>query len=308
MIKYALVIKMKKQLRGSALLTFATIIWGSAFVAQSVGMEHIGPFTFQAVRCFLAVLALIPVILIADRFKTDGKTFFSRWCDRKLLKAGLLCGLPLFLACNLQQLALVDTDAGKAGFLTAMYIVIVPIMGIFLKRKPSVMIPISVLLAVAGLYFLSCAGVTGVQAGDLMLLGCAFMFAVQITFVDIFAPDVDPMRLNLLQALVCCILSSVVMLFTEQPALPAIVDCWLPLTYTGVLSMGVAYGLQILGQRDLEPAPAALIMSLESVFAAIFGWLILRETMTFWESTGCVLIFIAVILSQIPVKKKVKTA
>lgn len=298
---------MKKQLRGSLMLGLATVIWGSAFVAQSVGMDHIGPFTFQAVRCFLAVIGLLPVIAIADRFKKDGKTFLSRWCDRKLWKAGLLCGIPLFLACNLQQLGLVDTDAGKSGFLTAMYIVIVPVIGIFLKRKTTVMVPISVALAVAGLYFLSCAGVTQISTGDLLLLGCALMFAVQITFVDIFASSVDALRLNALQAGVCAVLSAVVMAFTETPTWQSIGDCWLPLSYTGFLSMGAAYGLQIIGQRDMEPAVASLIMSLESVFAAVFGALILKETMTGWEMLGCILVFVAVVLSQIPIPIKSKT-
>lgn len=286
------------------MLGLATIIWGSAFVAQSVGMDHIGPFTFQAVRCFLAVIGLLPVIAIFDKFKKDGQTFLTRWNDKKLWKAGLLCGIPLFLACNLQQLALVDTDAGKSGFLTAMYIVIVPVIGIFLKRKTTIMVPISVVLAVAGLYCLSCVGVTQISTGDLLLLGCALMFAVQITFVDIFAGSVDALRLNALQAGVCAILSTIVMAFTETPTLGSIGDCWLPLSYTGFLSMGAAYGLQILGQRDIEPAGASLIMSLESVFAAVFGALLLKETMTGWEALGCGLVFAAVILSQIPVKSK----
>lgn len=296
---------MKKQIRGSLLLATATIIWGSAFVAQSVGMDHIGPFTFQAVRCFLAVLALLPVIAVADIKKADGKNFFSRWTDKKLLKAGVLCGLPLFLACNLQQLALVDTDAGKSGFLTAMYIVIVPVIGIFRKQNPTIMVPVSVLLAVAGLYFLSCSSVTGISSGDLLLLGCALMFAVQITFVDIFAPDVDPLRLNTLQALVCSVLSAVIMCCTEEPTFSGIWDCRIPLAFTGILSMGAAYALQIVGQKDLPPAPAALIMSLESVFAALFGWLLLKETMAPVETLGCVLVFTAVVLSQLPVKKKI---
>lgn len=306
MVEYPPVIIMKKQLRGALSLGLATVIWGSAFVAQSVGMDHIGPFTFQAVRCFLAVIGLLPVIAIADRFKKDNKTFLSRWCDKKLWKAGLLCGIPLFLACNLQQLGLVDTDAGKSGFLTAMYIVIVPVIGIFLKRKTTVMVPISVALAVAGLYFLSCAGVTQISTGDLLLLGCALMFAVQITFVDIFASSVDALRLNTLQAGVCAALSAVVMAFTETPTWQSIGNCWLPLSYTGFLSMGAAYGLQIIGQRDMEPAGASLIMSLESVFAAVFGALILKETMTGWEMLGCILVFAAVILSQIPIKPKAK--
>lgn len=297
---------MRKQLRGSGFLLLATLIWGSAFVSQSVGMDYIGPFTFQAVRCLLAVIGLLPVILVMDRFKKDGKSFSRRWADRKLWKAGLLCGIPLFLACNLQQVGLVDTDAGKSGFLTAMYIVIVPVLGIFLKKKPTVMVPISVTLAVAGLYCLSCVGVSSISAGDLLTLGCALMFAVQITLIDIFAKDMDALRLNAIQSLVCSVLSAIVMLITEQPTWKAIGDCSLPLAHAGFLSMGAAYSLQILGQKDLEPAAASLIMSLESVFAVIFGMLILKETMTFWEIIGCVLVFIAVILSQIPVKCKQK--
>lgn len=290
------------------MLSFATIIWGSAFVAQSVGMDYIGPFTFQAVRCFLAVIGLIPVIAIIDRNKKDGKSFFSRWLDLKLWKAGLLCGIPLFLACNLQQVGLVGTDAGKSGFLTAMYIVIVPILGIFLKKKTTIMVPISVAFAVAGLYFLSCAGVTQVSISDLLLLGCAFMFAVQIMFVDRFADSVDPLRLNAIQAGVCALLSGIVMVTVEAPTISGILDCWFPLCYTGFLSMGAAYALQIIGQRNIAPAPAALIMSLESVFAAIFGALILHEAMTDYETLGCGLVFSAVILSQIPIPVKIKNA
>lgn len=282
----------------------ATIIWGSTFVAQSVGMDHIGPFTFQAVRCGLGALAMLPVILLTDRFKHDGNTFRSRWKSKKLWTAGVLCGIPLFLACNLQQLGIVDTDAGKSAFLTAMYIVIVPILGIFLKRKPSAMIPISVVLAVLGLYFLSFAGVPQISRGDLLLLGCALMFAIQITVVDRYVNSVDALRLNMIQALVCTVLSSVVMVFTETPTWKTLLDCWLPLCYAGFLSMGAAYSLQIIGQKHLEPAAASLIMSLESVFAVLCGWLILNERLTLSETLGCILVFVAVILSQIPVKAK----
>ena len=232
---------MKQKLRGSGSLLLATIIWGCAFVAQRSGMEHIGPFTFQAVRCFLAVIGLIPVIAIFDIFKKDGKTFFSRWADTKLWKAGLLCGIPLFLACNLQQLGLVDVDAGKSGFLTAMYIVFVPLIGIFLRKKPSILIPFSVVMAVAGLYFLCCKNGLNIQVGDMLLLGCAVMFAVQILFVDIFAQSVDALRLNAIQALVCAVLSTVVMIFTETPTWSAITDCAVPLCYTGFLSMGMGF-------------------------------------------------------------------
>lgn len=297
---------MNKQLRGSIYLLLATLIWGSTFVAQSVGMNHIGPFTFQAVRCFIAVIALLPVVAISDRKKTDDKTYLGRWMDKRLWKAGILCGVPLFFACNLQQLGLVDTDAGKSAFLTAMYIVIVPLLGMFLKKKPSKMIIVSVILAVAGLYCLSCVGVTSISTGDLLLLACAFMFAVQILCVDIFGIRVDPLRLNTIQALVCAVLSGIVMIFTETPTWPTIVRCWLPLAYAGFLSMGVAYSLQILGQKDLPPSAASLIMSLESVFAVMCGCAILKEKPTEWETLGCILMFAAVVLSQLPAKSKAK--
>lgn len=297
---------MRKQIKSSALLLFATIIWGSAFVSQSVGMDHIDPFTFQAVRCFLAVIGLLPVMLITDRCDKSQGGFWARWADKKLWKAGILCGIPLFLACNLQQIGLVDTDAGKSGFLTAMYIVIVPVIGIFLKHKPSIMVPISVCLAVVGLYFLSCKGVTRISTGDLLTIGCAAMFAVQIIAVDTFASSVDALRLNAIQALVCSILSAVMMFITEAPTLSGIGAAWLPLAHAGFLSMGAAYALQIYGQRNLEPTTASLIMSLESVFAAVFGAWILKQTMDKWEILGCSLVFAAVVLSQIPIKTKAK--
>lgn len=299
---------MKKQMNGSLLLSLATVIWGSAFVSQSVAMEYMGPFSFQAIRSFLAVIGLLPVIWMFDRFKKYGGTFVENWKDRKLWKAGILCGIPLFLACNLQQVGLVDVDPGKSAFLTAMYIVIVPIIGIFRKKPLSPAIPFSVALAVFGLYALTGMSGGGITLGDVLLLGCALMFALQITFVDVFASDVDPLRLNTIQALVCAVLSGVVAQFTESPTWYGISQSWLPLAHTGFLSMGAAYSLQIIGQKHLEPSTASLIMSMESVFALLFGWLFLEQVLTFWESVGCVCIFAAVILSQIPIKAKKKSS
>lgn len=301
---------MKKQLKGSLSIIAATIIWGSTFVAQSVGMDHIGPFTFQAVRCLLGGLILLPIIAIADRFShtADGKTFFSRWRDKQLWKAGLLCGTPLFIAMNLQQMGMVYTDAGKAGFLTAMYIVFVPILGIFIGQKPSKWIPLSVLLGVAGLYLLSCVGVTHISTGDLLLLACALAFAVQILCVDKFAGQVDCLRLNCINAFLCAGLSGILVIFTEEPTLESIINCSGSLAYAGALSTAIAYSLQNIGQRDLPPTTASLLMSMESVFAVLSGWLVLSERLTIWEGLGCVLVFIAVILSQIPDKTKEKTS
>lgn len=292
---------MKKNLLGSISLLLATVIWGSAFVAQSVGMDHVGPYTFQAIRCAMAAIGLVPVIAIFDAGKNDGKSFISRFADKKLWMAGVLAGIPLCFAANLQQIGILYTDAGKSAFLTAMYIIFVPLIGIFLKRRPSPMIPVCVLLAAIGLYFLSCAGVSGINIGDICLLLCALAFAVQITVIDRFAQIVDPLRLNCIQAGVCAAGSALVMLFTEAPTLYGIAGSWWPMCYAGFLSMGVAYSLQIIGQKHLDPAPASLIMSLESVFAALSGWLFLQETMTFEESVGCILVFLAVILSQIPI-------
>lgn len=300
MIDLTMVIKMKKQLTGVAFLAVAVLIWGSTFVAQSVGMDKVGPFTFQAVRCALAVLFLLPVIALFEI--RDIKNYFRKWLDKKLWLAGILCGLALFIAASLQQVSLVDTDAGKAGFLTALYIVLVPVIGFFLGRRLSLPTIISIVLAVIGLYLLSCVGVTTIRTGDLLLLGCALAFAVQITLIDRLGKDVDGLRLNCIQCLVVTILSTIFMFGTEDPHLPDILACWLPIGYAGILSMGVAYSLQVLGQQRLEPTAASLIMSLESVVAAITGWLILRETMTGVELFGCCLVFVAVILSQIPTK------
>lgn len=295
---------MKKKLQGSISLLLATVIWGSAFVAQSVGMDHVGPFTFQAIRCAMAAVGLLAVIAVFDLGKKDGQNFFARFADRKLWLGGLFSAIPLCIAVNLQQIGIVYTDAGKSAFLTAMYIIFVPLIGILLKRRPSPMIPISVVLAVVGLYFLSCAGATTVNIGDICLLICAVAFAVQITVIDHYAPHVDPLRLNCLQSAFCALGSAVIMLFTETPTLAGIQGSWWPMCYAGFLSMGAAYSLQIIGQKHLEPGAASLIMSLESVFAAICGFLFLQEIMTTWELLGCFLVFIAVILSQIPVKTK----
>lgn len=303
MLYYHAVMHMKKTIRGSAALIFATVIWGSAFVAQSVGMDYIGPFTFQTVRCFLAVLILLPMIALFDLGRKDGETYLSRWADKRLWRSGLFCGIPLFLACNLQQYALLGTSAGKAGFLTAMYIIMVPVIGRILGKKVSFLIPISVAVATAGLYLLCCAGETSFSMYDVLLLLCALMFSLQITAIDRCPPDLDSLRLNCVQFLLCTVLSAVLMLLCkERPTIAQIQDCALPLGYAGFLSSGIAYSLQIAGQRDLEASAASLLMSLESVFAALFGWLLLDQKMTVPELLGCALVFVAVILAQIPVK------
>ena len=292
---------MKNKLRGSLAILVATVIWGSAFIAQSVGMDYIGPFTFQTMRSVLAVPFLIIVIFLIERNPAKS---IEKWMQPKLWKAGLPCGIALFIAAGLQQMGIVHTTAGKAGFITAMYIVLVPILGIFLHKKPPITSWIGVVLAVIGLYLLSCVGVSQVNIGDVYLLGCALGYAVQITLVDQMGSAVDGLRLNCVQSLFCGIFSGTVMFLTEEPVLSNILACWIPLVYAGIFSLGIAFSLQIIGQQHLEPTPAALIMSLESVFAVLFGWLLLHERMSAAELSGCVLVFIAVILSQVPVKKK----
>ena len=292
---------MKNKIKGIFSLLTATLIWGSAFIAQSVGMELVGPFTFQSVRCGLAVVFLIPLTLLFE--KGNLRLWKQKWADKRLWKGGLICGLALFAAASMQQVGLVYTDAGKAGFITAMYIVLVPVLGLFLKRKPPKSAFFSVILAVVGLYLLSCMGVSKINLGDILLMGCALGYAVQITCVDCVAQNLDGMRLNCVQALVATVLSIPFMVFTEEVHVANVLACWLPLCYAGILSMGVAYTLQIVGQKHLEPTTAALIMSLESVVAALCGWLILKETMSATELLGCGLVFAAVIISQLPEKK-----
>lgn len=291
---------MKKQLSGVIALSGATVIWGSAFIAQSVGMDKIGPFTFQAVRCFLAVVFLFPATALFSK----GKPFWKSWADPALWRSGVICGLALFAASSLQQIGLVYTDAGKAGFLTAMYIVFVPFLGLFLGQRPGRNALLSLIPAIVGLYLLSCTSVSGINKGDVLLLLCAVAFSVQILLIDRHCAGLDGLKLNCIQALVAAVLSVPWALLTETVDASRIASCWLPLGYAGILSMGVAYTLQIVGQKRVAPSAAALLMSLESVFAALFGWLLLHETMTRAEVLGCVLVFAAVVMSQLPEKKE----
>lgn len=299
--------KIKQQLRGTALLLLATVIWGFAFTAQSVGMEQMGPFSFQMLRCFLAAAVLVPCSGGMDWLRGQGRDFGKKWRNVSLWRSGFLCGCALFVASSLQQLGLVHTDPGKAGFLTAMYIVLVPILGLFLGRKAPRAIFISVALAVVGLFLLSYTGSAGINRGDLLILGAALAFAVQITCVDRLAPGQDALRLNCIQALTTALLSAPMVLLREGLSLGAIAAAWGALLFAGVLSMGLAYSFQIMGQQDLEPSTASLIMSLESVFAVLGGWLLLGQRLSPREKLGCALVFAAVILSQLPEKPKKNT-
>ena len=284
-----------EQLKGTIQILLATLIWGCAFVAQSVGMDHMEPMGFQAVRSLLAVAALVPTIYVMD---SDKASFLPRWKDKALWKTGIPCGIALFAAQGLQQTGLLYTEPGKAGFITAMYIVLVPVLGLFLRRKCGLRIWFSVALAVGGLYLLSCVGVTRVNLGDILILGSALCFAVQILLIDCLAQNLDGLRLNCVQFLVVTVLSALAAVLTEDFSWQGVLDCAVPLLYTGVLSSGVAFSLQILGQQHLPPEPASLIMSLESVFAVLAGWVLLHQTLSPIELLGCTLVFAAVILSQ----------
>lgn len=292
---------MRNKIKGSLTLLFATLLWGTAFVAQSQGMDHIGPFTFQAIRCLMAPVALFPIIALLERKNIC--SFFPKWKDPKLWKNGILCGIALFFATNLQQVGIVYTDAGKAGFITAMYIILVPVFSIFLGKKPTFRLVISIVLAVIGMYLLCGTTVTSINIGDVFILLCAAAFAVHILLVDKICNDVDGLRLNSVQALVVGVLSAVIMLFTEEPKLENIQNCTFSLIHAGVFSMGIAYSMQIIGQKHVESTTASLIMSMESVVAVIAGWLILGEKLTPPEAMGCVLIFLGVILSQLPMRR-----
>lgn len=292
-----------QKVKGVLGLLLATVIWGGAFVAQSAGMDKIGPFTFQAIRCFLAVVALF-LLTLPQLCKP--REFVKKWADPKLWLSGFICGCALMVSVSLQQVALLYTDAGKAGFITAMYIIIVPLLGIFLRKRPPFTAWVGTGVAAVGMYLLCGTNLHGFNQGDAMLIGCAFFFAVQITLIDRFAPDADPLRLNCVQALVVSVFSGIIMFLWEEPNFGYICDAWLPLGYAGVLSMGMAYTLQIVGQKHLSPTPAALIMSLESVFAAISSAWLLGERMKPAELAGCALVFAAIILSQIPIPQRKK--
>ncbi len=286
----------KKQLRSSLLLLLGAVIWGSAFVAQSVGMDYIGPFTFNAVRSLIGTVSLLPLILILDRRKK--KSGSSPAKRKEYIKACLVCGLVLFGATMCQQIGLQYTTVGKAGFITAMYIVLVPVLGIFLGRRPALRIWFCVLLACVGLYFLCINEGFSIEKGDLMMLGAAVLFAFQILAIAHFAPKVDSLKLSAGQFFVSGVVSLIIMFIIETPEIPQILAAWLPLLYAGVLSSGVAYTLQIIGEKDADPAIASLAMSMESVFSVLAGWVILGQVLSPREWIGCGLMFSAILISH----------
>ena len=288
----------RKSLRGSLLLLLGSVIWGAAFVAQRVGMDHLGPFSFNGIRMLLAGIVLIPVAAFIDRKKEPG----VRPDPKDQRKAGLLCGALLFIASSLQQMGLVTTSAGKAGFITALYVVLVPVAAWLLFRKnPGRVIWLGVVLAVFALWLLCmpAGGGFALQGGDLLVLGCAVAFTGQILCVDYYAPKVSGVKLARDEFLVTGVLSLLIAVFTETITWTGIREALIPLLYAGLMSGAVAYTLQIIGQRDTDPTVASLIMCLESVFATLSGALILGEKMTVREAVGCVLMFVAVVLAQL---------
>ena len=297
----------KGNLRSSALLLLTACIWGVAFVAQSVGMEYVGPFTFNFVRSILGGLVLIPCIFFLKRkkkAKAEKVSEEEKKAQRKtLLAGGICCGVALCLASNFQQIGIQYTTVGKAGFITACYIVIVPVIGLFIKKKCSPMIWLSVLLAVVGLYLLCINEQFSIGYGDILVFVCAILFSVHILIVDYFSPKVDGVKMSCIQFLVCGLLSGIAMLFAEQPQLSAVLLAWKPIAYAGIMSCGVGYTLQIVGQKGMDPTIASLILSLESCISVLAGWLLLGQTLSIREGLGCVAMFAAIILAQLPAKE-----
>lgn len=298
------------QMRQVVFPILAAFIWGTAFVAQDLCADSIGAFAFNATRYFIAVLALLVVILISDKLKKNKPTLTAqekKAANKQLWLGGLCCGAALAIASNFQQAGLVaGTDAGKAGFITALYVVLVPVFGLFFKRKVSLPTWIAVVLSVVALYLLCIKGDFSLAPGDLLVLVCAVCFAVHILVIDHFTAYCDGVKLSCLQFLFAGIISTICMFIFEDVDFAAILSCALPLLYVGIFSCGVGYTLQILAQKDSNPTVVTILLSLESVFAVIAGAIILKQQMTVREHIGCAIMFAAVILAQIqfPTRQK----
>lgn len=293
----------KTQMKNSLILLLTATIWGTAFVAQSVGGDYLGPFTFNAIRSFLGGIVLLPVVFVMGR----GKKRETKEERRNVWLGGTLCGVILCTASNLQQIGIMNASVGKAGFLTALYIVILPVIGIFIGKKAGAKLWFCVALAVVGLYLLCMTGDSyGLEQADILLLLCAVVFSFHILVIDHFSPKVNGVKMSCIQFFVCGGISAIMMLFTETPQIADIKAAWMPLLYAGVMSSGMGYTLQIIGQKDLNPVIASLIMSLESVISAIAGWMILGEQLSARETAGCVLMFAAIIITQLPERRSIR--
>ena len=317
-----------QRLRRSLTLVLAALIWGIAFVAQTDAMDYIGPFTFNAVRCLIGGAILIPVMFLFRKKMplptvAGDENGNNTW--KLTLAGGVICGVILFVAANLQQFAFAvepPTTAGKAGFITALYIIFVPIFGIFLKKRPSWLVWVSVVIAVAGMYLLCLkADVPDGKAfafldlfarpkdfsfalGDLLVLLCSIVFTFHILVIDYYSPRVNGVLLSCIQFFVCGIISLVCAFIFEEPSFSAVCSAYVSILYAGIFSCGVAYTLQIIGQNGVQPFIASLLLSLESVFSVLAGWLILKQNLSARELIGCGIIFAAIILAQITPKKK----
>lgn len=299
----------KNKLAGNFFLLMTALVWGLAFVAQRVGMDYVGPLTFTALRFWLGAAVLLPVLYFMDKKSISWKSASpgddedNAVKNKTLIKAGVICGTILFVASILQQYGLVFTTAGKTGFITALYIILVPIFGLALKHKPGIMSWIGVVLGTIGLYYLTITETFTIARGDFVVLIGAFFWAGHVLFIDHFNPYVDPIKLSITQFVVCAFLATIGMFLFETPSLQAIISGVVPLLYAGILSCGGGFTFQILGQRHTSPTVASLILSLEAVFGAVFGFLLLHEIMSPRELAGCMLLFSAVIISQLPQRK-----
>ena len=284
----------RKSIRGSLLLLLTSLIWGVAFVAQSAGMDYVGPWTFNASRFLIGGIVLLPFAIRKRDAFLQNRTV--------TIKGGISCGLALAAASLFQQFGILHTSVGKAGFITALYIIIVPILGIFLGKKLPLRCGIAALLAAYGFYLLCLTEGLVLQIGDGLVLVCAFLFSIQILTVDYYSTRASGVLLACIQFFTCAALCSVGMVIFERPAFQDILSGWLPILYAGALSCGVAYTLQIIAQKDVEPTLASLIMSLESVISALAGWVLLGQSLSGREILGCVIVFLAIILAQLPNK------
>lgn len=293
------------RLKNASMLILTAFIWGTAFVAQSVGMDFLEPFTFNGVRSLIGGIVLLPCIFLIRRINARaGEPEREEGTRKDLIIGGILCGLLLFAASSLQQIGIVYTTAGKAGFITAFYIVIVPVLGVFLHKRIGWKVWTAVVMALVGLYFLCMTEKLTVGKGDLYIFLCALIFSVHILVIDHFSPRVDGVKMSCIQFFTCGIVSLIPMFLWETPRVDNLLAGWVPLLYAGVLSCGVAYTLQVVGQKNVNPAIASLLLSLESCFSVLAGWLILGERLSTREFAGCILMFAAIILAQLPEGKK----
>jgi drug/metabolite transporter (DMT)-like permease len=278
------------------LLLFTAAIWGFAFVAQRIGMDHVGPFTYNGVRFALGCLTLVP-LLIAGR--AAPKPLAAPAGSRLFILGGGALGMVLYVAASLQQAALVYTTAGKAGFITGLYVVIVPLLGLFWKQRPNLGTVMGAALAAGGLYLLSVTGSFDMEAGDVLVLISAFFWSAQVLMIAWLSPRVNPLQLAFYEFSVCSVLCLISAFCFEIVASSGIYAAAIPILYGGVLSVGIAYTLQVVAQRDAHPAHASILMSLEAVFAALGGWMILNETLGARELAGCALMLAGMVLSQL---------